>query len=155
MYAVDKGGTSPWLRGRSLKHWSLLCDYLNDVVQFVTRDLGPDSEAVFNRVVKHIVEACIEQLQTIRPETVGRMEEDENALRECFEDLRRVTGWISDCRGWQTFAIWQQQMMLSLSCSPTALLCSPCRSWESNPRSLCSAAREDIPRSARSSRGMS
>ena len=29
----------------------------------------------------------MKQLQTIRPETVGRMEDDENALRECFENF--------------------------------------------------------------------
>ena len=89
MYAVDKGGTSPWLEGEVTETLvATVLDYLGDVVQFVTRDLASMvNEAVFNRVVKHMIEACMKQLQTIRPETVGRMEDDENALRECFENF--------------------------------------------------------------------
>ena len=89
MYAVEKGGNSLWLEGEVTETMvATVLDYLGDVMQFVTRELAPKvNEAVFTRVVKHMIEACMKQLQTIRPGTVDRMEEDENALRECFEDF--------------------------------------------------------------------
>ena len=88
LFLVDKAGGGDWIQGEVTETLAAtIADYLEDVQQYVVREHAPKvTEAVLSRVINFTIEACLRQLTSIRPETVERMEADENALRAIFED---------------------------------------------------------------------
>ena len=88
LFLVDKAGGGDWIQGEVTETLAAtIADYLEDVQQYVAREHACKViEAVLSRVINFTIEACLRQLTLIRPGTVERMEADENALRECFED---------------------------------------------------------------------
>jgi exocyst complex component 3 len=88
LFLIDKTGGGDWIQGEVTETLAAtIADYLEDVQQYVAREHASKvTEAVLSRVINSTIEACLRQLTSIRPGTVERMEADENALRECFED---------------------------------------------------------------------
>lgn len=88
LFVVDKVGGGGWIEGEVTETLAAtIADYLEDVQQYVTRErISKVTEAVLSRVMNSTIEACMRQLTSIRPGTVERMEADEYALRDCFED---------------------------------------------------------------------
>ena len=88
LFLVDKAGGGDWIQGEVTETLAAtIADYLEDVQQYVAREHASKvTEAVLSRVINFTIEACLRQLTLIRPGTVERMEADETALRECFED---------------------------------------------------------------------
>ena len=88
LFVVDKAGRGDWIEGEVTETLAAtIADYLEDVQQYVTREhVAKVTQAVLSRVMNSTIEACMRQLTSIRPGTVERMEADENALRDCFED---------------------------------------------------------------------
>ena len=153
LFVIEKGGGGgggggAWLEGEVTETLvATIVDYLGDVEQYVTRDLAPMvSEAVLSRVVKLMMEACMRQLQIIRPGTVDRMAADEDAIRECFVDYlphKRVDPWVQHLANIRDVAAADDAESFVLA---YGLLVQSMPELGLEPAERLLAAREDIPR---------